>query len=571
MVTKECKISGAPFYWSDSDQTLLDKLAPTLLETSYPFPPPTIGPKERKRRRLAFRNERTLYHRVSSLSGKPIISMYSPDKPFPVFAKEEYWSDACNPLSYGMDYDFSKSFFEQLLELKRRVPRVALITDPDADKNNCAYINYAGFSKNCYMAFNADENQDCCYISNTFNSRDCLDSTHMHHCELCYECVGCTKCWSVSYSQDCTDCSSSSFLFCCVGCSNCFCCANLIKREYCIENVQYSKADYFSEMEKYNLRNRSTVALVQQRFSNFLKGKPRRYAQILRSENCSGDYIRDSKDCSYCFNIHDCRDVHYSDIVHHATDCMDLSAFGVGAELVYNSTSIGVHSSRIYCSYACVIGSSDLMYCDECRQSKNCFGCISLKQSSYCILNKQYTKDEYFALVPKIISHLQETGEWGEFFPYALSSFGYNETVAQERFPLTEGEALARGISWHIEERKGEIPGIKHSSEIPDAIDDVTDEITRHIIACSSSGKPFRISTPEFHYYKKNGHPVPILSPDTRYMTRALKRNNEELYERTCSRTGETLITTYPPEFLGEVVGERAYWDVIGSVESLKT
>ena len=29
------------------------------------------------------------------------------------------------------------------------------------------------------------------------------------------------------------------------------------------------------------------------------------------------------------------------------------------------------------------------------------------------------------------------TGEWGEFFPSSLSPFGYNETVAQEYFPLT--------------------------------------------------------------------------------------------------------------------------------------
>jgi len=30
----------------------------------------------------------------------------------------------------------------------------------------------------------------------------------------------------------------------------------------------------------------------------------------------------------------------------------------------------------------------------------------------YCILNKQYSKEEYEELVPKIIEHMQKTGEW---------------------------------------------------------------------------------------------------------------------------------------------------------------
>jgi hypothetical protein len=38
-------------------------------------------------------------------------------------------------------------------------------------------------------------------------------------------------------------------------------------------------------------------------------------------------------------------------------------------------------------------------------------------------------------MVAKIIAHMQETGERGEFFHLSLSPFGYNETVAMEYFP----------------------------------------------------------------------------------------------------------------------------------------
>jgi hypothetical protein len=87
----------------------------------------------------------------------------------------------------------------------------------------------------------------------------------------------------------------------------------------------------------------------------------------------------------------------------------------------------------------------------------NLFGCSGLKSASYCILNKQYTKAEYEILVPKIIEHMMKISspsdegdahraggvmEWGEFFPSSMSPFGYNETVAQEYYPMTRDEVL---------------------------------------------------------------------------------------------------------------------------------
>jgi hypothetical protein len=67
---------------------------------------------------------------------------------------------------------------------------------------------------------------------------------------------------------------------------------------------------------------------------------------------------------------------------------------------------------------------------------------VGLRDKKYCILNKQYTKEEYEILVPIIIKKMKADGERGEFFPSSLSPFGYNETQAQEYFPLTKDEAV---------------------------------------------------------------------------------------------------------------------------------
>lgn len=92
--------------------------------------------------------------------------------------------------------------------------------------------------------------------------------------------------------------------------------------------------------------------------------------------------------------------------------------------------------------------SVDLFYCDNCHSCKNCFGCIGLRQKEYCILNKQYTKEQYEELLGRIIPHMEARGEYGEFFPTKYSLFGYNETLAHDYFPLTKDEALARGLKW---------------------------------------------------------------------------------------------------------------------------
>ena len=78
----------------------------------------------------------------------------------------------------------------------------------------------------------------------------------------------------------------------------------------------------------------------------------------------------------------------------------------------------------------------------HCRSCQDCFGCCGLSGQQYCIFNKQYSKEDYENQVAKIISHMIETKEWGEFFHPSLSPFGYNETVAMEYYPLEKTDPL---------------------------------------------------------------------------------------------------------------------------------
>ncbi|MEK7077294.1 MAG: hypothetical protein AAB967_03630, partial [Patescibacteria group bacterium] len=85
-------------------------------------PPPTWCPECRLKRRLIFRNFKTLYKRNSDRSMKPMIGMYSPQVPYKVYTHEEWWADDWDGLQYGIDYDSSKPFLEQIKELLYKVP-----------------------------------------------------------------------------------------------------------------------------------------------------------------------------------------------------------------------------------------------------------------------------------------------------------------------------------------------------------------------------------------------------------------------------------------------------------------
>ena len=81
--------------------------------------------------------------------------------------------------------------------------------------------------------------------------------------------------------------------------------------------------------------------------------------------------------------------------------------------------------------------SSDVCYCTDSYYLKNCFGCAGLKKEEYCILNKRCRPEEYKRLLQEIVDRMQETGEWGEFFPLEMSPHPYNLTMAQRFFPIT--------------------------------------------------------------------------------------------------------------------------------------
>ncbi len=133
----------------------------------------------------------------------------------------------------------------------------------------------------------------------------------------------------------------------------------------------------------------------------------------------------------------------YVFFAYNCKDSYDVYTHGDNSFLMYESMWVWTNASNILFSHHCYDNVNNIYYSYNCTfWTNNCFWCSGLKNKSYCILNKQYTKEQYEKLVSKIIEYMQKTWEWWEFFPSSISPFWYNETVANEYFPLKKEDVI---------------------------------------------------------------------------------------------------------------------------------
>jgi hypothetical protein len=188
---------------------------------------------------------------------------------------------------------------------------------------------------------------------------------------------------------------------------------------------------------------------------------------------------------------------------------------------------------------------------------------VSLKKAKYCIFNTQYTKEEYERLVPQIIERMKQDGDWGEFFPVSQSIYAYNETLAHEQIPLAKEEVLRLQWQWHEDDDTAANQYLGPSQDIPDRIDDVTDDITKQILSCSVTGKPYKIIPQELTFYREMTIPLPRKCPDQRHKERLALRNPRKLWNRQCAKCSKDIQTTYSPDRPEIVYCEECYLETV--------
>ena len=569
---KTCKQCSNEFEVTDEDLAFYDKMSPIFDGKKFEVPAPTLCPDCRRQRRLCWANYDHIYSRKCDLTGVNMISPIAPNSPHKVYEREIWWSDQWDAMDYGRDFDFSRPFFEQLQELHLAVPKVQSYTNSN---DGSPYSNCVTRAKDSYLVQSATDVENCYYGQSMSRNKDCVDSYRIWNSEKCYECVVTEKGYASQYIKDTDTCSESYFLDSCVNCKNCFACANIRQKQYWIYNKPSTKEEFEKTRDEFLALTGEARKTKIKEIRDFLQNFPKRYAHFIGTENCSGDYVYHSKDVKNSFMIGFCENVKNSVNLEYCKDSYDHDWWGQHTEKVLECDEVGDNANTIMFTQHCW-GSSDIRYSIEIfSDCHDIFGCVGLTHKQYCVLNKQYTKEEYEKLVAKIIEHMQKTGEWGEFFPMFMSFFGYNESTANNFHPLTREEAMKLGANWQDQDF-----GMKFEGPFYEPLEineyrsqEKADELLKGVLKCEISGRPFKIQSKELAFYIENNIQIPTIHPEERQKARFAQNNPLKLWHRECDceeighghdeKCKNEFETTYSPDRPEKIFCEECYQKVI--------
>jgi len=515
---------------------------------------PNLHPIYRFMQLGAFWQQWNLHKRTCGYTGKPIVSVFSAECPYPVWHKDEWIKHADPPCAA---FNTSQEVFPQMWDLFQQCP---IPHNVGTDNQNCEYTDDWWHSKNCYLSHSGLACEDCQYIYRTIRLKNCQFCVFSFDCELCVDAIHCYECFQVRYAFLSRSCTDSAFLFDCRNCSNCFFCSNLRNKQYCFENQQCTKEEYEQKVRDWDIRSRSVYARAIQKFDEMLRDDA--WFRALYNEQCQnvmGNYLDRCKDCRNCYFLGDaetCANVWRG--AENCKDILDSISPAFRCELLYNASLVQDHCYDIqYCTE--ISQSKWMRYCAHCLQCKHCFGCCGLVGKEYCIFNKQYSKEEYEKLRGEIIEHMKQTGEWGRFFPGYFAAHPYEESLAGFYWPLSEEQLKEYGF--RSAPRTAQRPsGVRDANEIPGHSDGVDPAIASWTFWDEEEQRPFRIREDDISFAQERGVPI-----SNTYYIRHIKDNfrripfSGSLRTVTCAQCSSQTETSWSEEYDGRILCEECY------------
>lgn len=546
---KACIKCSSNFIVDQDDQSFYEKMK---------VPVPNVCPDCRFKMKALFRNEMRLYSgRKCDLCEKSIVTMYSPKSPYIVYCYECFYSEKWDPKSYAMEYDQSRSFLDQLKEFLIKVPKIAAYLTSGLGPNiNSEYANMSGACKNCYLVFNTGPAEEVMYSRGISVSSDCVDMYFGTDLDRCYESINTQKSSGVLWGHNVVGCVDSVFILNGSGLTNCFGCVNLRNKSNCFFNEQLTSTEYKKRISEI-MGSHEKIQEYKERFTNFVLQFPQRENSNLKTLDSTGNYLFECKDVKDSFEVGRSENCHYIFSSKDIKDSIGTIGHGRNSEMMLEVVATGL-SSNVIGSYG-LENCRNVMYSFYIENCQDCIGCDSLKHGKYSIFNKEYPKQEYEILKEKIISELIEAGLYGLMMPPELAPFAYNETIAQDNFPLTKEEVLALGFRWEddIQMTKGKETML--SEDIPDHVKDVQDLIIAEVLKCVDCERNYKITGQELLFYRKMNLPIPRKCFYCRHQDRIVRRGPYKFWERNCAHCNNIITTNYSPDRPEIIYCEQCY------------
>ena len=477
--------------------------------------------------------------------GGDIISCYAPEAPFPVFDFDYYWSNAHHPEDYSVSYNADESFLEQFKKLSDIVPRCALNRDPTNVGSD--YVNYGMNLKNSFYSFGGLNAEFVDYSLWPLHTRESQDLLISVNCELVYESVlpeHSSRSSFVYFSKNLLDCQ---YMYDCRDCVDCIGCVNLRHKKFHVfnENVgEVAYKEFKKELEKGSFAEHSKV---RERFWELMRSLPVRGERNEHAVSSVGMYLIHTKNVRESIWCMEAADSKWMEFTVKMKDCHDVTIASFG-EQFYNCALSGRQSWNNICTLNC-LASGDCEYSMDLSNCTDCFGCIGLNGKKFCILNTQYTEEEYRTLLASIKGKMVLEGTYGQFFPHNLSPFPYNATLAHVIYPKTMKQIQAIG-SYYSEPSSNVSKGAKilPANELPESLESAYPDLAQCAVADAVSGRPFRIRTEDIIFYKRQGVPLPRLHPSERVKARLAIANNFIIEDCICKKCGVAFRGVLPSD-----------------------
>lgn len=293
-----------------------------------------------------------------------------------------------------------KDFLESFKNLKKRFP---VPPSHSLRCENAALGDFLFDCKNAFYSFDTASSQDIVYIFDSYKATNCVDGDYVIESENCYECVDVFKAYNSTYLNYCARIYDSHFCYDCNDSNNLFGCVYLNHKEYCIFNRQYTKEEYEKKMKKLLQRSpEENLAEMRKLMMRF----PVTTSLVTHSENCDyGNHVHYSKNLYLCFDSAHSEDSAYLYDAHYDKNCFDLTQV-FHSENCYQCISSARLNNCIFMNDCADMYDSG--FCENCSNSHHLFGCSALKDAEYCILNKQYSKEEYEKEIQEIMKSFRE-------------------------------------------------------------------------------------------------------------------------------------------------------------------
>jgi len=400
--------------------------------------------------------------------------------------------------------------------------------------------------------FTGEENS--AYLNLVSDIKDCVDCSYNRHDQMGYGNIITHTGYQNFFCEDVVGSMNMWFCRSCVGCSDCIGCVNLSKKKYHIFNKSYSKKEFQDIFKKYDFGSIESLEKFKKIAMDFLLKNPRKQFNDRNSVNTTGEYVYNSKNVHDSYMVRKAENCRYCQFIKSGpvANCYDYSNFGDHAELVYESSWVGLNISNVKFS-VWNYNVSNLEFSFGCHSSNNMFGCVGIRKGEYCILNKKYSKEEYLELTNRLrkqmmeVPYIDRIGRkyfYGEMMPSELAPWAYNETLAMEWFPLNKKEAVKNGFIW----REIEVKDYQDATgKIPDHIKDTTDDILKEILKCKKCGKNYRLIKMELDFYKRFNLPIPHQCPLCRDRARTELLNPIEIYDSICAKCSKKIKISWAP------------------------